>query len=153
MPATNFERVFTVAATPADCWPVLTDVHRLVSWVTVIDNVEEISHLEKYSAVLMDRLGPFKLKADLDVKVSEVAEPERIRVQASGEDRQISSRITIDAAVALVAVESGGTQVSVTGTYEIGGKVATLGAGMVRQKATKILDEFSKRATEDLGGK
>ena len=154
MPATNFERTFAVGATPEGCWKVLTDVHRLVSWVSVIDDVQELSPLDKYTAVLMDRLGPFKLRANLDVSVVDVQEPERIRIKAAGEDRQIASRITIDALVTLAKSatdDTDGTTVSVTGTYEIGGKVATLGAGMIRQKATKILDEFSQRATADLG--
>jgi uncharacterized protein len=150
MPATSFERTFTVAAAPEKCWPVVTDVTRLVSWVSVIDQVEELDPLAKYTAVLADRLGPFKLKADLDVAVSEVTEPEQLRVRAAGEDRQISSRLTIDVLLAMAPV-AGGTRLSVTGTYEIAGKVATLGAGMVRQKANKILDEFSKRATDELG--
>ncbi|QRP48659.1 CoxG family protein [Amycolatopsis sp. FDAARGOS 1241] len=153
MPTTSFAREFTVPADPPACWRVLTDVARLAGWVGILDDVKELSPLESYQAVLMDRLGPFRLRADLDVAVSEVEEPRRIRVRAAGEDRQVSSRLGIDATLQLVTGDDGATTVSVTGTYEVVGKVATLGSGMIRQKAAKILDEFTGHAVAELGGR
>jgi carbon monoxide dehydrogenase subunit G len=130
---------------------VLTDVPRLVSWVSIVDDAKELAHLERYTAVLLDRIGPFKLRADLDITVSEVEAGRHIRVQASGEDRQVASRIGIDATLDLTQSDGGATTVSVEGTYEVVGRVATLGAGMIKQKATKILDEFFGRAGAELG--
>ena len=69
-----------------------------------------------------------------------------IRVHAEGEDRQVSSRILVDAVLELLPQDGAGTLVAVAGGYEVSGKVATMGAGMIRQKATKILDEFFARA-------
>jgi carbon monoxide dehydrogenase subunit G len=84
--------------------------------------------------------------------VSEVVEGQRIRVHAEGEDRQVSSRIVVDAVLTLS--ESGSaTVVAAQGTYEVSGRVATMGAGMIRQKATKILDEFFGRAAAELGAR
>jgi len=150
----NFSRELTVSADPATCWTVLTDVPQLVEWVSIVDEAKEIALLEKYTAVLMDRLGPFKLRADLDIAVSEVDPGRRIRVRAAGEDRQVSSRIGIDATLTLEArAESsgGGTDVRIDGSYEVVGKVATLGSGMIKQKAAKILDEFTIHAAAALG--
>jgi carbon monoxide dehydrogenase subunit G len=153
MPSVTISRDIAVVADPATCWTVLTDVPKLVDWITIVSAAEEITPLEQYSAVLMDRLGPFKLRADLDIRVSEVEEGARIRVRAEGEDRQVSSRILIDAVLTLRPQEGEGTVVSVNGNYEVSGKVATLGAGMIRQKATKILDEFFGRTAAELGGR
>jgi uncharacterized protein len=151
MPSTQFEINLNVSSDPAKCWDVLTDVPRLASWVSILHDVTEQARLEKYSAVLLDRLGPFKLKADLDVTVSEVVEGEHIRVQAAGEDRQVSSRIGIDAVLTL-APEADHTAIKVLGSYEVVGKVATLGAGMIKQKANKIIAEFTTQASDALGG-
>ncbi|MCW2538522.1 MAG: hypothetical protein JWN95_247 [Frankiales bacterium] len=151
MPSTSFTRELTVQADRVKCWAVLTDVPQLVEWVSVVNEAKEISPLESYSAVLMDRLGPFKLKADLAIAVSEVVEGEQIRVKANGEDRQVSSRIGIDAILVLTDGADGGTQIKVDGSYEVIGKVATLGAGMIRTKATKILDEFFAHTGNALG--
>lgn len=152
MASESFDRSAVVTADPQTCWDVVTDVPKLVAWVTVLDDAQELARLEKYTAVLADRMGPFKLRADLDIAVSEVVPGAHIRVVATGEDRQINSRINIDAVVTLAEAE-GGTEVAANGTYEIIGKVATMGAGMIRQKATKILDQFFGSLTGELGGK
>ena len=151
MPSMNFSRELTVSADASTCWTVLTDVPRLVDWVSIVDDAKEISPLESYSAVLLDRLGPFKLRADLDIAVSEVETGRHIRVRAAGEDRQVSSRIAIDATLTLAPTEGTATVLLIDGSYEVVGKVATLGAGMIRQKAAKILDEFFDRAAAELG--
>jgi carbon monoxide dehydrogenase subunit G len=153
LPATTFDRELAVSADRQQCWSVLTDVPSLVEWVSIVDDAHEIAPLEKYTAVLMDRLGPFKLRADLAIDVSEVVAGEHIRVRASGEDRQVSSRIGIDAVLAIDQVDGGGSRVTVTGSYEVVGKVATMGAGMIRQKATKVLDEFFGHVAAELGAR
>jgi carbon monoxide dehydrogenase subunit G len=152
MPAMTFERELLVTAGPDDSWKVLTDVPRLVSWVTIVDQAKELAYLESYTAVLMDKLGPFKLRADLDITVSEVEVGRRIRVRANGEDRQVASRIGVDALLTLDPAEDGHTRVRVTGTYEVVGRVATLGSGMIKQKAAKIIDEFFTHTAAELGG-
>lgn len=151
MPNVAFEISIPVQSDPAKCWEILTDVPLLASWVTILHDVQEQSTMERYSAVLLDRMGPFKLKADLDVKVSEVVDAAHIRVQAAGEDRQVSSRIGIDATLTLDNRADGATVINVVGSYEVVGKVATLGAGMIKQKANKIIDEFSTQAAAALG--
>jgi carbon monoxide dehydrogenase subunit G len=151
VPAATFTREITVTADPTRCWAVLTDVPRLVDWVTILDDAKELTHLDRYAAVLADRLGPFKLRAELDIAVSEVEEGKRIRVRANGEDRQVASRIGVDAVLELRAQDDGSTVIGVDGTYEVIGRVATLGAGMIRTKANKIMDDFFTRATKELG--
>lgn len=151
MPGTNFTRELTVGADPTACWQVLTDVPRLVSWVSIVDNAVEHERLASYSAVLLDRLGPFKMRADLDIKVSEVSEVSYIRVQAAGEDRAVSSRLGVDATLRLEEANVG-TRILVEGSYEVVGKVATLGAGTITKKANKILDDFFAHAARELGG-
>lgn len=152
MPAMTFERDLLVTAGPDDSWKVLTDVRRLVSWVSIVDQAEELAYLESYKAVLMDRLGPFKLRADLAITVSEVEVGRRIRVRANGEDRQVASRIGVDALLTLDPAEDGRTRVRASGTYEVVGRVATLGSGMIKQKAAKIIDEFFTHTAAELGG-
>jgi uncharacterized protein len=151
MPSVAFQRGIAVVADPATCWAALTDVPKMVDWISIVDEAEEIVSLERYTAVLADRLGPFKLRADLDIRVTEVEADARIRVRAEGEDRQVASRIVVDAVLTLREKSADGTVVDVTGNYEVTGRVATLGAGMIRQKANKILDEFFGRTAAELG--
>lgn len=143
MPAVTFDRTIRVHADPGDVWRVITDVPLVASWVTVVDDVYEHEPLVRYDAVLADRVGPFKLSADLDVDVKQVDAPHAIEVAADGEDRQVASRIQIAARVALDAdADATGTAIHVSGEYEVTGRVATLGASMIKSKGEKILDEF-----------
>ena len=151
MASMTFERDLLVRADAEKCWAIVTDVPRLVRWVTILDEAEELAPLDRYRAVLMDRMGPFRLRADLDIAVSEVEIARHIRVRASGEDRQVSSRIGVDATLNLEP-DGDRTRIRATGSYEVVGRVASLGAGMIKQKAAKIIDEFFANATAELGG-
>jgi len=150
MPRTEFHRDLTVKASAEDSWAAMIDVPRLVSWVSIVEDAVEIEPLSKYTAVLMDRLGPFKLRADLDVTVSDVNEGSSLKVRAAGEDRQVGSRLLVLADLRVAPQEQGSTIV-VDGVYEVTGKVASMGSGTINKKAQKILDEFFGAAGDALG--
>lgn len=150
MPAASFSRELEVTSSAQSCWATLTDFPTLVSWVSVLDSGREIEPLARYEAVLIDRMGPFKMRADLDIRLSDIDPLKRVHLRAGGEDRQVGSRITVDAALCLSAADRG-TTVSVSGSYEVAGRVATLGAGTIRKKADKILEEFFASMKTALG--
>lgn len=149
MVAERFSETFIVARNSSECWTVLTDVNRIAGWVPVISEVVELDHLAAYSAVLEDRVGPFKMRADLEVTVTSLKEHESIAIRADGEDRQIGSRITVDATMALEPSDDGCT-VLIDGAYEVTGRAATMGASTIKQKANKMLDEFMSAAQRNL---
>lgn len=150
MPSAEFKRELKTSVGPDNAWRTLTDVPRLVDWVTIVSEAKEIAPLEQYTAVLADRVGPFKLKADLDIRVPEVDAGRQIRVVAAGEDRQVSSRIAVDATMTLSPADDGGTTVAIAGRYEVSGRAASMGAGIITQKANKIIEEFFTRAASEL---
>jgi uncharacterized protein len=150
MPRTEFHRDLPVKTSPADAWNALVDVPRLVGWASIVEDAVELEPLSKYTAVLMDRLGPFKLRADLDVTVSDVVEGESLKVKAIGEDRQVGSRLLVLATMQ-VRPEDHGSTIVVDGVYEVTGKVASMGPGTINKKAQKVLDDFFGAAGGDLG--
>lgn len=150
MPAASFSRELELACPAGSCWATLTDVPTLVSWISVLDEGHEIEPLQRYTAVLMDKVGPFRLKANLDITLTDVQPGSRVRLRAAGEDRQVGSRISVDAQLRLAARDDG-TALSVDGSYEVAGRVATLGAGTIRKKADKLLDEFFGNLQRALG--
>lgn len=145
-----FERRFEVAGSPAQVWTTITDVQRLVSWISVLHSARELEPLAKYTATLEDRLGPFRLRADLDVAVTDATVPRSMTVQAEGEDRQVGSRISVVGTLMLEQVDAG-TAITVLGEFEVTGKAASLGASSIRKKANTILDEFCNSAVAELG--
>ena len=73
-----------------------------------------------------------------------------MRVAAAGEDRQIASRISATIDLGL-SPRGEGTEVTVTGRYEITGRIATLGSGPIRKKGDKVLEEFFANLGRELG--
>ena len=151
MPRSEFRRELTVLASPEESWKSLTDVPLLVSWVGIVEDATEIQPLDRYSAVLMDRLGPFKLRADLDIVVTDVTPGRSISFRASGEDRQVGSRLVIEATMDIQPREPQGTTARFQGFYEVTGRVASMGSGTINKKADKIMGEFFSAAESALG--
>ena len=152
------DREFVVGAARDDVWPRLLDVQAVASWLPIMHSVTGVSSGgssidgASFRAAFEDKVGPFTLRADLHIEVAGVSEPEEVAIRARGEDRQIRSRIMIDAAARLSDAGSGRTRVQLIGSYEITGRVATLGAGVIRSKATKLIDTFCTNAAAGLSG-
>jgi carbon monoxide dehydrogenase subunit G len=151
VPRSEFRRELTVLASPEQSWKTLTDVPLLVSWVSIVENASEIEPLGRYTAVLMDRLGPFKLRADLDIVVTNLEPGRSITFRAAGEDRQVGSRLVIEATMEIEPGAGEGSLARFTGAYEVTGRVASMGSGTINKKADKIMAEFFAAAESALG--
>ena len=121
----DFAKTIRLDAGPDAVWDAVNDVRRVASWVSIVREVRDVDPPRRYAALLEDRLGPFAMRADLDIAVER--DGRRMRVTASGEDRQVASRISATIELAVEA-DGTGTSLAVTGRYEVTGKVATLGA-------------------------
>jgi carbon monoxide dehydrogenase subunit G len=146
----EFTKTIDLRSTPQIVWATMLDVRTVASWLSIVRDVRDVDPPRRYAALLEDRLGPFAMRADLEVTVDADEAGRTIHVAAAGEDRQVSSRIsaTIDL---LLQPNPDGTAVAVTGRYEITGKIATLGSGAIRKKGDKILDEFFANLGRALG--
>lgn len=153
MPRSEFRRELTVTASPEAAWSSLTDVPLLVGWVSIVEDAREVEPLAAYTAVLMDRLGPFRLRADLDIRLTDVQVGRSLHVRAEGEDRQVGSRLAIEADLRVDADAEDGSVIRVDGVYEVTGKVAGMGSGTINKKADKIMNEFFAAAGEALGAR
>jgi carbon monoxide dehydrogenase subunit G len=151
VPRSEFRRELTVLASPDQAWKTLTDVPLLVSWVSIVEGATELEPLGRYTAVLMDRLGPFKLRADLDIVVTDLQDGRAIAFRASGEDRQVGSRLVIEARMEIEPGEPEGSTARFQGFYEVTGRVASMGSGTINKKADKIMGEFFAAAESALG--
>lgn len=148
--AVEFDRTIEVSTAPTDVWNRILEIDCIAGWVPIIGDVEEIERLVEYEAVLSDALGPFSMAADLEITVLEHAEPNHIRFKADGEDRQVGSRILVDATLDL-APTNAGSELRFHGSYEVSGRAATLGASMIRTKASAMIDKFEAGARTEFG--
>jgi carbon monoxide dehydrogenase subunit G len=145
----EFHETVALTAERSAVWETVGDITKVLDWISIVGSADEVEPGQRYTAVLQDRIGPFKLRADLAIAVTEREEGRRIRAHAEGEDRQIGSRLNIH--VLLDLREEGGASVlDVSGSYEVTGRPAALGASSIRKKANTILAEFFARAEREL---
>jgi carbon monoxide dehydrogenase subunit G len=74
-----------------------------------------------------------------------------IELEASGRDRAVDSRIAVRALLRLDRAEHGGSTILTEGRYEVTGRVASMGSGIIQKKADRILADFFSRAGRELG--
>ena len=146
----EFTKTIQLTSAPATVWGAMLDVRRVASWLSIVRDVTDVDPPRRYTALLEDRLGPFAMRADLEVTVEADPDRRRMRVAAAGEDRQIASRISATIDLGL-SPRGEGTEVTVTGRYEITGRIATLGSGPIRKKGDKVLEEFFANLGRELG--
>jgi carbon monoxide dehydrogenase subunit G len=146
----EFAKTISLGASPDAVWDAVNDVRRVASWLSIVREVRDVEPPGRYAALLEDRLGPFAMRADLDLTVER--EARRMRVSAAGEDRQVASRIAATIELG-IEPDGAGTSLGVKGRYEVTGRVATLGAGAIRKKGDRILQEFFDNAGKELGGR
>jgi carbon monoxide dehydrogenase subunit G len=136
---------------PARVWQVLTDVGRVAGCVPGCESVQEEAPLQRYRAVMRQRVGPFRLEVPLTITVEEAREPERLRARATGRDRATGTAVAADLTITL-AGEGDGTRLSIVTDLQVGGRLAALGYPMIRKRADETVAEFASRLRAVLAG-
>ena len=90
----EFHETIQLTSAPATVWDAMLDVRRVASWLSIVRDVKDVDPPRRYTALLEDRLGPFAMRADLEVTVEADPDRQRMHVAATGEDRQVASRIS-----------------------------------------------------------
>jgi uncharacterized protein len=128
-----------------EVWKLLRDTPRLAGLLPGVENVTSLQEegTEAYSATVSEKIGPFKIIMNLDVRVTETLEPSLLSASIKGMDSMGMNRMTGSMQVALSPAPSG-TQMRFEATIEILGKLATLGAVPIRRRTTQAFVEFAR---------
>ncbi len=128
------------------------DVETVSGFIPILSDLKEIAPLQNYVAVLEDRVGPFRLRADLSIETKVDRESMRFSVEARGEDRQVRSAIRVSVSMHFAPISDARTRITIEGAYEVSGKVATLGSSVIKSKANKLTLQFANQVRENFGG-
>jgi carbon monoxide dehydrogenase subunit G len=128
-----------------EVWKLLRDTPRLTGLLPGVENVAALNEdgLEEYVASVSEKIGPFKITMNLEVRVTETVEPFLLIAAIKGADSMGLNRITGSMQVALSPASSG-TQMHFEASIEILGKLATLGAVPIRRRTTQAFAEFAQ---------
>lgn len=145
----KFETQTTVECSKEELWSLLFDVSRVAGLIPGCSDVEELSHLEQYSAVIRQKVGPFKFEMPCEISVDEYVEQERVAITATGEDKKTATSVLVKMLLVL-GEEEGKVGIDIDSDIQIAGKLATLGFPVVKKKCKDIFREFDTNLQQEL---
>jgi carbon monoxide dehydrogenase subunit G len=138
-------------AVPAErVWQALWDVPRMVACVPGCVDAREVEPRRRYQARMSQRVGPIALSIPLDIRVTEEA-PGRLTLEARGRDGVVAAEVQMSVRLAVEAVEAG-SRLTVEAEGRVLGKLGALGAGVIQRRAEELVDEFTARLRDAVGG-
>lgn len=126
-------------------WKLLRDTPRLAALLPGVETVTPLDEpgAEVYQAKATDKIGPFKVALNLEIRVIEAREPVSLKAGIKGSDSIGLNRITGSLHITLVPA-SPSAQMRFEADIEILGKLATLGAAPIRRRVTEKFAEFAR---------
>lgn len=145
----NLAEELLVDALPDDVWRLLRDMPRLTGLLPGVESVTLLDEqsVEAYGAKVSEKIGPFKIMLNLEVRVTETCEPSLLKASLKGADSISLNRVTGTIQVALSPALSA-TNMYFQASIEILGKLATLGATPIRRRTTQLFAEFARNVQE-----
>lgn len=147
----RFEKEVEIQAPKEKVWQFIWDVDRFIACVPGCKEAKTIEPGKRYSATLVEKVGPFRVEFPTTIEVLEREELKRIKAQASGADNKIGSRMKVDLDVTLSG-EGEKSVLAFAAGVDILGKLAALGHGIIKRKADQALDEFAQAVKKKLEG-
>ena len=146
----EISKVAEVEAPPAAAWALIRDVPRLGGCIPNVSDLAVVEEGRRYSAVVADKLGPFRVQVPVQIELTTVEEPRRIVAELAGNDRRGQARVrgTLEATVESAG---GGSRLTLDMRLEVLGRLAALGAAPMRRRADEIFGEFARRIERELG--
>jgi carbon monoxide dehydrogenase subunit G len=142
-------REIVLSAPPADVWPALWDVPRMVECVPGCVDANEIEPRRRYAARMTQQVGPIRISVPLEIEVTEEA-PGRLVLKAKGRDALIATGVSVTVRLDLGPREEG-SSLRLDAEWRVLGTVAALGHPIIQRRAEGMVDEFADRLERALG--
>ena len=139
----QFSHQVHIARRPQDVWNVLWDIPTLAACVPGCSDAKATEDPRRFTAMVAERVGPFQVRFDLEIRVTEVEEGARIRATAQGKDSRVASQMKVDLDVRLEP-QDGGTLLQVVTDVTVFGKLGSLGQPIIKRKGDEILQRFAE---------
>src|SRR6266545_4867260 len=131
-------KVADVGVPAAVAWALVRDFPRLSGCIPCLSDFRVVDPDRRYTAVVSDKLGPFRLQVPIQIEVKSIVEPRQIVVELSGNDSRGQARVrgTLDASVDSA---DAGTQLALGMRLDVLGRLAD-----------ELFGEFVRRLTAEL---
>jgi carbon monoxide dehydrogenase subunit G len=140
---------FTVKAPIQKLWDTLLDPETLLSCIPGAEKIERIDE-KTFDCVIKQKVGPIGVKFKFKSVLSKVEPPGHIEVEGEGEDIGKAGHFVQKSVVDLREIGGGEVEVAYRTDATIVGKLAMFGDRIMRAKAKKVEEEFTKALQERL---
>ena len=145
----QMEGKFTVKAPIQKLWDTLLDPETLLSCIPGAEKIEQIDE-KTFDCVVKQKVGPISVKFKFKSVLSKVEPPTHIEVDGEGEDIGKAGHFVQKSVVDLREIPGGEVEVSYRTDATVVGKLAMFGDRIMRAKAKKVEEEFTKALQERL---
>ena len=143
------EGKFTLKAPIQKLWDTLLDPETLLSCIPGAEKIERIDE-KTFDCVVKQKVGPISVKFKFKSILAKVEPPTHIEVDGEGEDIGKAGHFVQKSIVDLREIPGGVVEISYRTDATIVGKLAMFGDRIMRAKAKKVEEEFTKALQERL---
>ncbi len=143
------EGKFTLKAPIQKLWDTLLDPETLLSCIPGAEKIERIDE-KTFDCVVKQKVGPISVKFKFKSILSKVEPPTHIEVDGEGEDISKAGHFVQKSVVDLRETSGGEVEISYRTDATVVGKLAMFGDRIMRAKAKKVEEEFTKALQERL---
>ncbi len=145
----DFSGAPEIAASPERVWKRLLDYRFVASVAPGVESVEAVDE-RHFKVVAALGVGAVKVKFHLDVELSDLHPPTRLRMTARGQAP--GSGVDVITSLEIEPVSPNHSRLQWNATSEVRGTVASVGARLLKGTARKLTesfwDTFAARVTE-----
>ena len=145
----QMEGKFTLKGPIQKLWDTLLDPETLLSCIPGAEKIERIDE-KTFDCVVKQKVGPISVKFKFKSVLSKVEPPTHIEVDGEGEDIGKAGHFVQKSVVDLREIPGGEVEVSYRTDATVVGKLAMFGDRIMRAKAKKVEEEFTKALQERL---
>ena len=143
------EGKLTLKAPIRKLWDTLLEPETLLSCIPGAEKIERLDE-KTYDCVVKQKVGPISVKFKFRSIITRMEPPTHIEVEGEGEDIAKAGHFVQKSVVDLREISPSEVEVSYSTDATIVGKLAMFGDKMMRAKAKKVEEEFTKALQERL---
>lgn len=142
-------------ATAAQLWAIFFDVQRVATLIPGCENVAEVEPLRRFSAVMKQKIGPFRLEVPTRIEIESHVPQQQVVLVAAGADKFTGTTLDVRMKVDLAEQHAEGgpaCQLGVEASMQVAGRLASLGYPIVKKRSEELFAEFERRLRAQLSG-
>jgi len=128
----------------AQLWDILFDISRIAGLIPGCENVQEVIPKSQYTALMKQKIGPFKFEVPAQIIVEQMQTLQSVRLRVSGKDKFTATTINVLMDV-LLSADQTTTKLQLHADLQIAGRLATLGYPVIKKKSVELFNEFEAR--------